>query len=201
MIVSVGEVIVVDVFVAENDVAVVVAVVVVVVFDIDAIEMATVVIMLVVAVLEVLEIEIVEEKASVVDAAAVIEVNIIGNVLLLLQGLVVTVVLVTGFEIKVWSVSCFGEWVFDVLVKRSVVLLRIVEDTVITVVDMPDVARVSVASVIVWALFAFVEVVITEVSSVESTVVAKGSKVLVVAPFEELSVDGYSLTDKKDVME
>ena len=41
--------------------------------------------------------------------------------------------------------------------------------------------------------------VITEVSSVESTVVAKGSKVLVVAPFEELSVDGYSL--KKDVLE
>ena len=81
----------------------------VVVFDIDAIEMATVVIMLVVAVLEVLEIEIVEEKASVVDAAAVIEVNSAGDVLLLLLGIVVTVVLVTGFEIKVWSVSCFGE--------------------------------------------------------------------------------------------
>ena len=65
--------------------------------------------MLVVALLKLLEIEIVEEKASVVDAAAVIEVNIFRDVLLLLQGLVVTVVLVTGFEIKVWSVSCFGE--------------------------------------------------------------------------------------------
>ena len=71
------------------------------------------------------------------------------SLFLLLQGLVVTVVLVTGFEIKVWSASCFEERVFEVVVKRSVVLLRIVEDTVITVVDMPDVARVSVASVIV----------------------------------------------------
>ena len=34
---------------------------------------------------------------------------------------------------------------------------------------------------------------------VESTVEAKGSKVSVVVPFEELSVDGYSL--KKDVLE
>ena len=61
----------------------------------------------------------------------------------------VTVVLVTGFEIKVWSVSCFGERVFDVLVKRSVVLLRIVEDTVRDVVDISDVAIVLVACVIV----------------------------------------------------
>ena len=90
-----------------------------------------------------------KEKAPVVDAAAVIEVNILVTVLLLLLGLVVTVVLVTGFEIKVWSASCFEERVFDVVVKRSVVLLSIVEDTVRTVVDMPDVARVSVASVIV----------------------------------------------------
>ena len=36
---------------------------------------------------------------------------------------------------------------------------------------------------------------------VESTVEAKGSEVSVIAPFEELSVDGYSLTDEKDVME
>ena len=36
---------------------------------------------------------------------------------------------------------------------------------------------------------------------VESTVEAKGSKVLVVAPFEELSVDGYLLTGEKDVLE
>ena len=37
--------------------------------------------------------------------------------------------------------------------------------------------------------------------TIESTVEAKGSKVSVVVPFEELSVDGYSLTDEKDVME
>ena len=36
---------------------------------------------------------------------------------------------------------------------------------------------------------------------VGSAVEAKGSKVLVVAPFEELSVDGYSLTGEKDVLE
>ena len=149
LIVSVDEVIVVDVYVDENDVVVVVAVVAVVVFVIDAIEMAVVVAILVVAVLKVLEIEIVEEKASVVDAAAVIEVNSAGDVLLLLQGLVVTVVLVTGFEIKVWSASCFEERVFDVVVKLSVVLLSIVEDTVRTVVDISDVARVLVASVTV----------------------------------------------------
>ena len=35
--------------------------------------------------------------------------------------------------------------------------------------------------------------------TIESTVEAKGSKVLVVADFEVLSVDGYSL--KKDVLE
>ena len=36
---------------------------------------------------------------------------------------------------------------------------------------------------------------------VESKVEARGSNVLAVTPFEELSVDGYSLTDEKDVME
>ena len=42
--------------------------------------------------------------------------------------------------------------------------------------------------------------VVTAVKA-ESTVEAQGSKVLVVADFEVLSVDGYSLTDEKDVME
>ena len=36
---------------------------------------------------------------------------------------------------------------------------------------------------------------------VESTVEARGSNVLVVTPFEELSVDGYLLTGEKDVLE
>ena len=36
---------------------------------------------------------------------------------------------------------------------------------------------------------------------VESTVEAQGSKVLVVADFEVLSFDGYSLRGEKDVLE